>query len=226
VCAAAGCKALAPSINAAPLLLAHAVTGHGIPQPLIDAHFEQSKAFFSQSDADKQAHAHSKQGAVSGYKALGSFRVRAKDQKVPEPRVRRRQADALRPATGAGAGDQSRGSRSCAPGQADMFACPPPSLPPQEAMSYNVVDTDISKHPRGKLAPPAELLAGPAAHHMPVWPASDVLPGYKATILDYFTAVSGLSDQLLKVCHQQPGHRTPAQAQHACGAAAAPACSR
>ena len=71
--------------------------------------------------------------------------------------------------------------------------------PSQEKMRISLVDADLTKHSLGKLAPPAELLGGKAAEHHPLWPASDALPGYKATILDYFTAVSALSDELLKV---------------------------
>jgi hypothetical protein len=66
-----------------------AVTGHGIPQSLIDAQFEQSRAFFQQPMPTKQAHVHADSSVASGFKAIGQMSVQAKDQRAPETRVRR-----------------------------------------------------------------------------------------------------------------------------------------
>jgi hypothetical protein len=83
----------------------------------------------------------------------------------------------------------------------------PPALPPvlprpaalQELLRIALSDVDVSQHPLGKDAPVSELLTGPAAADLCIWPDSQLLPEFQPTMLQYFTAVNSLATRLIEL---------------------------
>ena len=76
---------------------------------------------------------------------------------------------------------------------------------PQELMRLVLTDVDVSRHPLGKDAPVAELLTGPPADGLPLWPHPTRLPDFQPVMLAYFAAMNSLADRLIRLAAQALG---------------------
>lgn len=70
---------------------------------------------------------------------------------------------------------------------------------PQELLRFALSDVDVSQHPLGKDAPVSELLTGPSAADLRIWPDAQLLPEFQPIMLRYFTAVNGLATRLIEL---------------------------
>lgn len=89
----------------------------------------------------------------------------------------------------------------------DPLPFPPPSLCPalQELIRFALTDVDVSRHPQGKDGPVEELLTGPPAEGLPLWPDAQTLPAFQPVMLAYFAAMNNLADRLIRLAAQALG---------------------
>jgi len=75
----------------------------------------------------------------------------------------------------------------------------------RELLRLVLTDVDVSRHPLGKDAPVAELLTGPPAEGLPLWPDHNSLPDFQPVMLAYFAAMNNLADRLIRLAAQALG---------------------
>jgi len=75
----------------------------------------------------------------------------------------------------------------------------------RELMRLVLTDVDVSRHPLGKDAPVAELLTGPPADGLPLWPHPSSLPDFQPVMLAYFGAMNSLAERLIRLAAQALG---------------------